>query len=175
MKNVPGLMVSESICSSNATQVAPAATLTATTSGGEVSLVARVVKEKLKGAASGVPLMSLAPTVMLALNMVLAAKSAVGLKAAILLAASYVTVPVTPATIKVPALMLAGSMALLKTTATARLVPTPLVCGTTINTVGASETIGAGELERPLQPTRRAANRRTVETLGNCGIDMGIP
>ena len=43
--------------------------------------LARVVKEKLKGAASGVPLMSLAPTVMVALNMVLGAKSAEGLKA----------------------------------------------------------------------------------------------
>jgi hypothetical protein len=76
---------------------------------------------------------------------------------------------------KVPALMLAGSMALLKTTATARLVPTPLVCGTTIKIVGASETIGAGELDRPLQPMRKPARRRAVETLGNCGIDMGIP
>ena len=45
-------------------------------------MVARVVKEKLKGAASGVPLMSLAPAVILALYVVLGAKSAEGLKAA---------------------------------------------------------------------------------------------
>ena len=51
-------------------------------------MVARVVKEKLKGAASGVPAMSLAPTVMVALNMVLGAKSAEGLNAAILFAVS---------------------------------------------------------------------------------------
>jgi hypothetical protein len=84
-------MVSESICSSkvtlifwsSGTQVAPAAMLIATTFGEEVSLVARVVKEKLKGAARAVPLMSLAPTVILALYMVMGAKSAEGLKAAI--------------------------------------------------------------------------------------------
>ena len=33
-------------------------------------------------------------------------------------------------------------MGLLKTTATARLVPTPLVWGTTVNTVGAAEICG---------------------------------
>src|SRR5579864_5995878 len=112
MKNVLGLMVSESICSSKVTlifwsrgtHVAPAARLMATISGGEVSLVARVVKEKSNGAARGVPLISLAPTVMLALNIVLGAKSAKGLKEAIKLAASYETVPATPATMNVPVL-----------------------------------------------------------------------
>src|SRR5579863_4635510 len=96
MKNVLGLMVSESICSSNVTrivwfsgtQVAPATRLTATIFGAEVSLVARVVKEKLKGAASGVPLMSLAPTVILALYAVLGAKLGDGVKPPILLVAS---------------------------------------------------------------------------------------
>src|SRR5450631_3935690 len=110
MKNVLGLMVSESICSSkvtlifwsSGTQVVPAARLTATMVGGEVSVVARVVKEKPKGAASGVPLMSLAPVLMVALYLVLGAKSGEGLKAAILLVVSYVTVPTTPAIIKLP-------------------------------------------------------------------------
>jgi hypothetical protein len=63
----------------------------------------------------------------------------------------------------------------LKTTATARLVPTPLVWGTTIKTVGEAESDGEGEegeLERPLQPIRSAANRMAVETLGNCRIDI---
>jgi len=84
-----------------------------------------------------------------------------------------VTVPDTPAIIKLPVLMLAGSMGVLKTTATARLVPTPLVCGTTIKTVGAAETDEEGkegELERPLQPIRNAANRMAVETLGRIDI-----
>src|SRR5579864_6750845 len=147
MENVLGLRVSESICSSkvtmifwaSGTQVAFAATLMTTMPGGEVSKVAREVKEKSKGAASGVPLISLAATVIRALNVVLGAKSAKALKAAILLVASYVTVPLAPVTTKLPLLILAGSMDLLKTTATSRLVPTPLVWGTTIDTTGAPE------------------------------------
>ena len=74
--------------------------------------------------------------------------------------------------------MLAGSMGSLKTTAMARFVPTPLVCGTTIKTVGEAETTGAGEegeVERPLQPIRTTANRSAVETRGNRGMDMEIP
>ena len=140
-----GLMVSESICSSKVTtifwfcgtQVAPATRLTAITYGAEVSLVARVVKEKSKGAASGVPLMSLAPTVMLALYLVLGAKSGEGLKLA-----NHVGGIVSDCTSsrlqpeKVLELMLAGSMGWLNTTAISRLVPTPLLCGTTIDTAG---------------------------------------
>src|SRR4029077_1878296 len=137
------------------TQVAPATRLTAITYGADVSVVARVVKEKSKGAPRGVPLRSLAPTVMLALYEALVARSVEGLKAAILLAVSYVTVPVTPAIKKLLALMLAGSMGLLKTTAISRLVPTPLLCGTTINTVGGLETIVAGWFATPLQLIRK--------------------
>src|ERR1039457_4398559 len=61
MKNVLGLMVSESICSSKVaeifwfcgTQVAPATRLTAITYGAEVSVVGRVVNEKSKGEVRG--------------------------------------------------------------------------------------------------------------------------
>src|ERR1035438_4196500 len=82
MKNVLGLMVSESICSSKVaeifwfcgTQVAPATRLTAITYGAEVSVVGRVVNEKSKGVASGVPLKSLAPTVIVALYTTLATR-----------------------------------------------------------------------------------------------------
>src|SRR6478672_9128599 len=96
IKNVLGLMVSESICSSKVTlifwscgtHVAPAATLTAKISGGDVSLVVRVVNEKLNGAANGVPLTSRAAVVIVALYMVPGARSASGLKAAILFAIS---------------------------------------------------------------------------------------
>ena len=92
IKNVLGLMVSESICSSkvtlifwsSGTHVAPAATLMATMSGGEVSVVARVVKEKLKGAAKRSSAYVSGSSCNMALNMALAARSAEGLKAAIL-------------------------------------------------------------------------------------------
>src|SRR5580765_422247 len=94
MKNVLGLMVSESICSSNVTlifwscgtHVAPAATLMAKIFGGDVSFVVRVINEKLDGAADGVPLTSRAAVVIVALYMVPGARSAAGLKAAILFA-----------------------------------------------------------------------------------------
>jgi hypothetical protein len=41
--------------------------------------------------------------------------------------------------------------------------------------VGEAESDGEGEegeLERPLQPIRNAANRMALETLGNCRIDI---
>jgi hypothetical protein len=60
----------------------------ATRLGGDVSVVKRVVKEKLKGAAIGVPLMFLAPVVILALYVVLGAKSVEGLKLPILFVVS---------------------------------------------------------------------------------------
>src|ERR1035438_5365295 len=83
MKNVLGLMVSESICSSKVaeifwfcgTQVAPATRLTAITYGAEVSVVGRAVNEKSKGVASGVPLESLAPTVIVAVYITLGARA----------------------------------------------------------------------------------------------------
>jgi hypothetical protein len=78
-----------------------------------------------------------------------------------------VTVPATPATTKLPVLMLAGSIGVLKTTATARLVATPLVWGTIINIVGAAETSGAGGVDKPLQPMRTLTSRREVATLKN--------
>jgi hypothetical protein len=56
----------------------------ATRLGGDVSVVERVVKEKLKGVAIGVPLTFLAPVVILALYVVLGAKLVEGLKLPIL-------------------------------------------------------------------------------------------
>jgi hypothetical protein len=41
--------------------------------------------------------------------------------------------------------------------------------------VGELETTIAGGLDKPLQPTRKTANRMAVETLGNCGIVMHFP
>src|SRR6476619_7204565 len=63
-------------------------------------------------------------------------------------------------------------MGLLKTTAISRLVPTPLVWGTTINIAGAPEASGAGGLEAPLQPMRKTAARRAAEPLENCRSDI---
>src|SRR3984957_10846725 len=95
--------------------------------------------------------------------MVLGTRSGEGLNPPILLVASYVTVPVAPAIKKVFALMLAGSMDWLNTTAISRLVPTPLLCGTTINTVGTSEE--AGCLAIVPQLMRKTAIRKGVKIL----------
>src|SRR5579864_4008712 len=70
--------------------------------------------------------------------------------------------------------MLAGSMGLLNSTAIARLVPTPLVWGTTITVAGTAETIEAGGLGTPLQATRKNDIRRAVEPLEKRRVDMGF-
>jgi hypothetical protein len=83
-----------------------------------------------------------------------------------------VTVPVTPGIVNVLLLMLAGSMGELNTTAISRSVPTPLLCGTTINTAGPPPTVEAGGLVRLPQLMRKAATKRAGETFEIRKIDI---
>jgi hypothetical protein len=63
-------------------------------------------------------------------------------------------------------------MGLLNTTAIARLVPTPLVWGTTTTVAGTPETIEAGGFGTPLQATRNTDIIRAVEPLEKRRVDM---
>src|ERR1700729_3804573 len=76
-----------------------------------------------------------------------------------------------PAIKKVPLLMLAGSIGWLKSTAISRLVAMPPLSGTTIDTVGPPE---ADTVVLPTPPHLRKniTNRRRVETLESCLIDI---
>src|SRR5579864_2107047 len=69
-------------------------------------------------------------------------------------------------------LMLAGSIGSLNTTAISRSVPTPLLCGTTINTAGPPPTVEAGGLVRLPQLMRKAVTKRAGKTFEIRKIDI---
>jgi hypothetical protein len=77
-----------------------------------------------------------------------------------------------PGTRIVLELMLAGSIGLLKSTATSRVVPIAVIGGTSITTVGPPD-VGGGSTTLP-QLMRKAATRREDESLETCEIDIQL-